>query len=76
MIWYGIEKAPPNGRGWTVRASNIQSTFAGLEFDVDANGRKFPLKSPLVGRINVYNILLACSAALSLGLTKKRSRKG
>jgi UDP-N-acetylmuramoyl-L-alanyl-D-glutamate--2,6-diaminopimelate ligase len=29
-----------------------------------------------VGRINVYNILLACSAALTLGLTEEQIQKG
>lgn len=76
MLWYGIEKKPPRGEGTVVRASNIKSTFEGLEFEVDANGRKFTLRSALVGRINVYNILLACSAALTLGLTEEQIQKG
>ncbi|HEX6546735.1 MAG TPA: UDP-N-acetylmuramoyl-L-alanyl-D-glutamate--2,6-diaminopimelate ligase [Bryobacteraceae bacterium] len=76
VFWYGIEKKPPRGEGATVRASHIKSTFEGLEFDVEANGRKFTLRSGLVGRINVYNILLACSAALTLGLTEEQIQKG
>lgn len=76
VLWYGIEKKRPRGDGAVVRASNIKSTFEGLEFETDANGRKFTLRSPLVGRINVYNILLACSAALTLGLTEEQIQKG
>lgn len=76
VVWYGIDKKPPGGRGSSVVASNIQSTFEGLQFDVNADGRKMSLKSALVGRINVYNILLACSSALSLGLTEEEIQKG
>jgi len=76
VLWYGIEKKPPRGDSGAVRASHIKSTFEGLEFEVDANGRKFTLRSSLVGRINVYNILLACSAALTLGLNEEQIQKG
>jgi UDP-N-acetylmuramoyl-L-alanyl-D-glutamate--2,6-diaminopimelate ligase len=76
LLWYGIEKKPPRGEGAVLRASNIKSTFEGLEFEVDVNGRMFTLRSALVGRINVYNILLACSAALTLGLNEEQIQKG
>ncbi len=76
VFWYGIDQNPPLSRGKVVRASNIHSSFKGLRFDVDVNGRKFSLKSPLVGRINVYNILLACSVALAQNLTAEQIQKG
>ncbi|MGA8594598.1 MAG: UDP-N-acetylmuramoyl-L-alanyl-D-glutamate--2,6-diaminopimelate ligase [Bryobacteraceae bacterium] len=76
VIWYGIEQALPTDGGTAIVASNIHSSFEGLRFDVDASGRRFALESALVGRINVYNILLACSVALTLGLTEEQIQKG
>lgn len=76
VFWYGIDQQPPTGRGTPIRAHHIHSSFEGLRFDVDAGGRKFTLSSALVGRINVYNILLACSAALAHGLSEDQIQKG
>jgi UDP-N-acetylmuramoyl-L-alanyl-D-glutamate--2,6-diaminopimelate ligase len=76
VMWYGIEQAPPSNRGTAIVASNIDSSFEGLRFDIEAAGRHFPVESGLVGRINVYNILLACSVALSLGLTEEQIQTG
>jgi UDP-N-acetylmuramoyl-L-alanyl-D-glutamate--2,6-diaminopimelate ligase len=59
VITYGLEKDAG------VRASKISSTFDGLKFDVVAGKIRFPVESPLIGRINVYNILAACAAGLS-----------
>src|SRR5581483_10526033 len=59
-----------------VRAEDIDSSFSGLRFTVSSGDRHFRVESPLVGHINVYNILLACSAALTLGLTEEQIRKG
>jgi UDP-N-acetylmuramoyl-L-alanyl-D-glutamate--2,6-diaminopimelate ligase len=76
VLWYGIDQAPPAGRGDYLRAANIESTFAGLRFQVEGAGRKFTVQSALVGRINVYNILLACAAALAHGLSEVEIQKG
>jgi UDP-N-acetylmuramoyl-L-alanyl-D-glutamate--2,6-diaminopimelate ligase len=76
VFWYGIDQQPPGGPGRVVRAHHIHSSFEGLRFEVDADGRKFTLSSPLVGRINVYNILLAASAALAHGLSENQIQKG
>jgi UDP-N-acetylmuramoyl-L-alanyl-D-glutamate--2,6-diaminopimelate ligase len=59
VLTYGLE------RDAGVRASKISSTFEGLKFDVVAGKTRFPVESPLIGRINVYNILAACAAGLS-----------
>ena len=80
VFWYGIHQEPPAHEGrfnqvW-VRGEDIESTFNGLRFKVSSGDRHFELESPLVGQINVYNILLACSAALTLGLNEKEIRKG
>ncbi len=76
VIWYGIDKPPPAGRGQWLRAVDIESSFAGLRFDVTDGSRRFTIESALVGRINVYNILLACGAGLSLGLREDEIQKG
>ena len=68
-IWYGISEAAG------LRAENIVSGFTGLAFDVIWNdyrvekpGRRAKVESPLLGRVNVSNILAALGAGLSYGL--------
>ena len=51
-----------------LRAENVVSGFDGLRFDLQWNGASQPIQSPLVGRINVLNILAAAGAAISYGL--------
>jgi len=62
VMWYGL------GKDAAVRARHISSSFDGLRFEIQAPGTRFGIQSALVGRINVYNILAACCAALSYGL--------
>jgi UDP-N-acetylmuramoyl-L-alanyl-D-glutamate--2,6-diaminopimelate ligase len=62
ILWYGL------GKDATVRARHISSGFDGLRFEVQAEATHFPVQSPLIGRINVYNILAACGVGLSYGL--------
>ena len=59
-----------------MRAVDIESSFEGLRFHVLAGDHKFPVESTLVGHINVYNILLASAAALTLGLSETEIQKG
>jgi UDP-N-acetylmuramoyl-L-alanyl-D-glutamate--2,6-diaminopimelate ligase len=59
-----------------VRAEEVEMSFSGLRFTVQAGERRFPVESPLVGHINVYNILLACSAAITLGMTDEQIQRG
>jgi len=61
-IFYGF------GQEAALRASDVEMTFNGLRFTAHHAGQSIPLTSPLTGRINVYNILAACAAALSYGL--------
>jgi len=76
VVWYGISEQPPNRDGDWVRARDIESRFDGLRFTIDFRGRHFPVESRLVGRINVYNILLASAAALTYGLTEDEIARG
>jgi UDP-N-acetylmuramoyl-L-alanyl-D-glutamate--2,6-diaminopimelate ligase len=62
VLWYGLEE------GATVRARDVKMNFEGVRFTVDSESGSFPVKSPLVGRMNVYNILAAVSAGLSYKL--------
>ena len=61
-IWYGL--AADAG----LRAEHIVSGFSGLRFDVSWNGRRASVESPLLGRVNVSNILAAIGVGLSYGL--------
>jgi UDP-N-acetylmuramoyl-L-alanyl-D-glutamate--2,6-diaminopimelate ligase len=81
VFWYGIDRESSNrpnrhNTGGWLRAEAVESTFEGLRFTVATEERRFRLESPLVGRINVYNILLACGVALTYGLTEEQIQKG
>jgi UDP-N-acetylmuramoyl-L-alanyl-D-glutamate--2,6-diaminopimelate ligase len=70
VFWYGL------GEGATVRASGVSSTIEGLRFEVVYGSTRIPIESRLMGRINVYNILAACSAGFSFGLSHDTIAKG
>ena len=73
VLWYstGAQK-----RDRMIVAENVESSFNGLRFTVVAEGRRFEVESPLVGHINVSNILLACGVAFTHGLTEEQTQKG
>jgi UDP-N-acetylmuramoyl-L-alanyl-D-glutamate--2,6-diaminopimelate ligase len=75
VVWFGIDQKSP-GPERVIRGLNIQSSFEGLRFDVDTGDERFTLESPLVGRFNVYNILLACSVAMTYGVDTEQILKG
>ncbi len=54
--------------GAAVRASHVSATAAGLRFQIQAAGRNLAVRSPMIGVINVYNILAACCVGLACGL--------
>ncbi len=70
VFWYGL------GEGATVRATGVSSTIKGLRFEVQYGQTRLPVESALMGRINVYNILAACSAGFSFGLSPETIAKG
>ncbi|HVT91445.1 MAG TPA: UDP-N-acetylmuramoyl-L-alanyl-D-glutamate--2,6-diaminopimelate ligase, partial [Bryobacteraceae bacterium] len=49
-------------------ARDARMSAKGLEFTLDFRGRQARIRSRLIGRINLYNILAACGAALSYGM--------
>jgi UDP-N-acetylmuramoyl-L-alanyl-D-glutamate--2,6-diaminopimelate ligase len=69
-LWYGL------GKGATVRATDISATIQGLRFTVEYGSMRVQIESPLMGRINVYNILAACSAGFSYGLSPDTIARG
>jgi UDP-N-acetylmuramoyl-L-alanyl-D-glutamate--2,6-diaminopimelate ligase len=62
ILTYGL------GTGSMVRATHIRSSLKGLRFDVAYGKTRFEIRSPLIGKINVYNILSACAAAMTYQL--------
>jgi UDP-N-acetylmuramoyl-L-alanyl-D-glutamate--2,6-diaminopimelate ligase len=74
ILWYGVKQQPASGK-W-LQARNVESTFNGLHFIATSQDVEFAVESPLVGHINVYNILLACAAALTLGVSVEHIQKG
>jgi UDP-N-acetylmuramoyl-L-alanyl-D-glutamate--2,6-diaminopimelate ligase len=76
VLWYGIDQEPPSKGGARLRATNIESSFQGLRFQIEGAGHSFAVESPLVGRINVYNVLLACAAGIAHGLSEEQIQKG
>ncbi|MDP9171302.1 MAG: UDP-N-acetylmuramoyl-L-alanyl-D-glutamate--2,6-diaminopimelate ligase, partial [Acidobacteriota bacterium] len=59
VLWYGL------GGDAMMRARYIQSGFSGLTFEIALDNVRFEIRSPLIGKINVYNILAACGAAMT-----------
>ena len=64
------------GSDANLRARHISSGFLGLRFVVQFGKTRFPVESPLIGRINVYNILAACGVGLSYGIDAETIARG
>jgi UDP-N-acetylmuramoyl-L-alanyl-D-glutamate--2,6-diaminopimelate ligase len=69
-LWYGL------GPEADLRPRHIASGFGGLRFDLQFGKQRFPIESPLIGKINVYNILAACAAGISYGLSAEVIARG
>jgi UDP-N-acetylmuramoyl-L-alanyl-D-glutamate--2,6-diaminopimelate ligase len=50
------------------RASEVKTDFSGTSYQLDARGKSFLVRLPLIGRFNVYNSLAAIAAASSIGI--------
>ena len=70
IYWYGL------GAEATLRARQVTSGFDGLRFEVQSGRTRFAVESPLIGKINVYNILAACGAALSYAIPTETIAQG
>src|SRR6267143_1051124 len=50
------------------RASNYRTEFAGTSYQLDAKGRSYLVRVPLIGRFNVANSMAALAAANAMGV--------
>lgn len=51
-----------------LRASNIRTDFNGSSYQLDAEGRSYLVRLPLIGNFNVHNSLGAIGAAFAIGV--------
>lgn len=57
------------------RASDIRYNATGTQFCLEARGRSYLVRSPLIGLFNVYNALGALASATAMGLELRRAVK-
>ncbi len=69
-ITYGLQN------GADIITKKFTLSFSGLEFTAQSPAGKIEIRSPLVGRINVYNILAAIGASLGLGIKREAIEAG
>jgi UDP-N-acetylmuramoyl-L-alanyl-D-glutamate--2,6-diaminopimelate ligase len=69
-VTYGIENAAD------ISAKKFHLAFSGLTFTAHTPNGKLRIQSPLVGRINVYNILAAIGAAQAADMTNETIEAG
>src|SRR5216110_3727583 len=62
VVTYGL------GMHADFRASNYRTEFAGTSYQLDAYGRSYLVRVPLIGRFNVANSMAALAAATALGV--------
>jgi UDP-N-acetylmuramoyl-L-alanyl-D-glutamate--2,6-diaminopimelate ligase len=70
VVTYGIQRPAD------VRALAIHSTLEGLAFQIETAAGALSIRSPLVGRPNVYNILGVVAAAATLGISPRTIEAG
>ncbi len=70
VIRYAID------RDADLRALDLSVSGKRLEFTMDFRGARVPVRSRLIGRINAYNILAACGAALTNGMNLETIANG
>jgi UDP-N-acetylmuramoyl-L-alanyl-D-glutamate--2,6-diaminopimelate ligase len=62
MLTYGLEE------GADIAAREIQISSEGVKFKISFRGRTYDISSSLMGLPNVYNIMSAAGASISLGV--------
>jgi len=62
ILTYGLET------GADIIADDIDNSFEGLRFKILFKGKRYDIVSPLMGIPNVYNVLSAAGAAISIGV--------
>ncbi|MBK8095250.1 MAG: UDP-N-acetylmuramoyl-L-alanyl-D-glutamate--2,6-diaminopimelate ligase [Verrucomicrobiaceae bacterium] len=61
------------GIGSDFRANNVRYDMTGTNFELEAKGRSFLVRTPLIGDFNVYNTLAALAAVSSSGLNLREA---
>jgi UDP-N-acetylmuramoyl-L-alanyl-D-glutamate--2,6-diaminopimelate ligase len=69
-LTYGIENPAD------ISAKKFQLSFSGLQFTANTPQGKLQITTPLVGRINVYNILAVIGAAQAAGISNEAIERG
>ena len=69
-IWYGL------GSDAMLRARHVKLAIDGLRFEAVCDKTRFSIRSPLIGKVNVYNILAACGAAMTYQLPPEVIERG
>jgi UDP-N-acetylmuramoyl-L-alanyl-D-glutamate--2,6-diaminopimelate ligase len=64
---FGVENG--SGHAADITAGKFSLSFRGIEFTAQTPAGRLGVKSHLVGRINVYNILAAIGAGVALGIS-------
>ncbi|HEV8421983.1 MAG TPA: UDP-N-acetylmuramyl-tripeptide synthetase, partial [Chthoniobacterales bacterium] len=67
VVTYGV------GARADFRASNYRAEFSGTSFQLEARGKIYLVRVPLIGRFNVYNAMAALAAANSLGVSLREA---
>jgi UDP-N-acetylmuramoyl-L-alanyl-D-glutamate--2,6-diaminopimelate ligase len=67
VITYGV------GARADFRASNYHAEFAGTSYQLDAKGKSYLVRVPLIGRFNVANSMAALAAASSMGISLREA---
>lgn len=61
------------GVGFDYRAVNVRYDLTGTTFELEAKGRTFLVRTPLIGDFNVYNSLGALAAVQAMGLNLRET---
>ena len=67
VVTYGL------GMHADFRASNYRTEFAGTSYQLDARGRSYLVRVPLIGRFNVANSMAALAAATLMGVNLRNA---
>lgn len=68
-VKYGVDKGD-------LRATNVQLSSDGVEYDVEVDGHKAHIKTHLPGSFNVFNSLAAVGVGRAVGLTAQQIEHG
>ncbi len=57
------------------RAANVKMDLSGTRYELEAHGRKYLVRLPLIGGFNVYNSLAALAGAAAMGVDLRAAIK-